>query len=203
MVTSAWQRRLATVLVSYLAGAVPFTQIAARRRGADLRTVGDGTVSGTGLYRIAGFTPLAVAGSLDVAKGAIGAALAGRSRPVLRAAAGAAGVAGHNWSVFLRGAGGRGISPALGALGVAAPAGSGLLLAGLTAGRLARRSALGCFLAYAALVPVVWRVHGWRAAAYAAALLVPMLGKRVAGNRPPRAWTRRTVIRRLILDRDT
>ena len=60
-------------------------------------------MSGTALYRVAGFTPLAVAGVLDVAKGAVGPLLAGRDRPVLAAVAGGAAVAGHNWSPWLRG----------------------------------------------------------------------------------------------------
>src|SRR5437660_880085 len=79
----------------------------------------------------AGFRVLAVAGVLDVAKGAVGPLLAGRDRPALAAAAAAAGVAGHNWSPFLRGAGGRGISPAIGALLAGAPVGAAVLLGGL------------------------------------------------------------------------
>jgi glycerol-3-phosphate acyltransferase PlsY len=192
----------AVVSLSYLAGAVPWSQIAARRRGIDLRTVDAGTVSGTSLYRVAGFVPLAIAGSLDVAKGAAGPAVAGSDRPRLAAVAAAAGVAGHNWSVFLRGAGGRGISPALGALGVGAPVGTAVLLGGLVAGRFTRHTALGCFLAYLALVPAVRRVHGRKAAAYTLSVLTPLLAKRLAGNRRPRAWTLPTVLYRLVLDRD-
>ncbi|MGH9136868.1 MAG: glycerol-3-phosphate acyltransferase [Acidimicrobiales bacterium] len=193
---------LVPVSLAYLAGAVPWSQIAAHRRGVDLRAVDSGTVSGTSLYRVAGFASLAIAGSLDVAKGAVGPAVAGSERPRLAAAAAAAGVAGHNWSVFLRGAGGRGISPALGALGVGAPAGTAVLLGGLVAGRFTRHTALGCFLAYLALIPAVRRVHGRKAAAYAAAVLVPLLAKRIAGNAAPAAWTLRTVTCRVLLDRD-
>src|SRR5579884_4480394 len=65
-------RRAATLVLAYLAGAVPFSNVlAARVSGVDLREVGSGTVSGTGLYRVAGFLPLVVAGILDVAKGAV------------------------------------------------------------------------------------------------------------------------------------
>ena len=70
------------VASSYLAGAVPFSNLTARRtRGVDLRDVGNGTVSGTALYQVAGFGPLALGGVLDVAKGAVGPLLAGRDRP--------------------------------------------------------------------------------------------------------------------------
>jgi acyl phosphate:glycerol-3-phosphate acyltransferase len=194
--------RASVVAASYLVGAVPWSQILARRRGVDLRSVDDGTVSGTGLYRVAGFVPLAVAGSLDVAKGAFGPAIATTRRPTLAATAAAAGVAGHNWSVFLRGAGGRGVSPALGGLALRAPAGAGLLLGGLAAGRIVRRTGLACFLAYLALVPLTRRVHGRGAARLATAVLVPLLVKRIAGNRAPAAWDLQTVTHRLVLDRD-
>jgi acyl phosphate:glycerol-3-phosphate acyltransferase len=187
---------------SYVAGAIPWSQIFARGRGVDLRSVDDGTVSGTALYRVAGFAPLALAGSLDVAKGAIGPAVASARRPGLAATAATAGVTGHNWSIFLRGAGGRGISPALGALTVRAPVGAVVLLGGLVAGRLSRQTGLGCFAAYLALVPVTARVHGRAAAGLSAAVLAPLLAKRVAGNRPPDPWNVRTIVHRLVLDRD-
>src|SRR2546422_10651684 len=110
-------RRAAAVPAAYLAGSVPFSNIMARRtRGVDLREVGSGTVSGTSLYRVAGFGPLALAGVLEIAKGAVGPALAGRDRPVLAAAAAGARGAGHAWLLFLQGAGGRGIPPARGAV---------------------------------------------------------------------------------------
>ena len=115
------------LLLSFLIGSVPIANLVAHfTRGVDLREVGTGTVSGTSLYRVAGFLPLAAAGILDIGKGAVGPLAAGTDRPVLAALAGGAAVIGHNWSPFLRGAGGRGISPAIGALGVTAwPGGCG------------------------------------------------------------------------------
>jgi glycerol-3-phosphate acyltransferase PlsY len=192
------------VLAGYGAGSVPFSNIAARRtRGVDLREVGSGTVSGTALYRVAGFTPLAVAGVLDVSKGALGPALAGRRRPVLAAVAGGAAVAGHNWSPWLGGAGGRGIAPALGALLATAPEGALVLLAGLVGGRLTRQTGLGSFLAVALLAPVLaWRAGG-RGAAAGTCIAIPMLAKRVVGNAPagPERRARRYLLR-LLFDRD-
>jgi glycerol-3-phosphate acyltransferase PlsY len=192
----------AIVAGSYLAGSLPWSQLAARRRGVDLRRFGTGTVSGTALYRVAGFAPLAIAGSLDVAKGAVGPLIATPRRPGLAAAAAAAAVAGHNWSLFLGFAGGRGVAPALGGLLAGAPAGAAVLLGGLVAGRLRKQTGLGCFAAYVVLVPAVRRLHGARAALLAGAVVGPLLGKRILGNRPPEAWDRRTVVSRMIFDRD-
>jgi glycerol-3-phosphate acyltransferase PlsY len=189
--------------LGFLAGGIPFSNLVARRtRGVDLRETGYGTVSGTSLYRVAGFPSLAVAGILDVAKGAVAPLLAGSDRPVLAACAGGLAVAGHNWSPFLRGVGGRGVAPALGALLVNAWPGAPLLLAGLVAGRACRQTGLGGFAAEIALAPVLAITHGAAGAVAGGAVAAPMLVKRVVGNsRPPElGW--RPYARRLLFDRD-
>jgi glycerol-3-phosphate acyltransferase PlsY len=190
--------------VAWLSGSIPFSNLGAKvTKGVDLRDVGTGTVSGTSLHEVAGFGPLAVAGVLELAKGAVGPVLAGRRRPALAAGAAAAAVAGHNWSPFLKGAGGRGISPATGALLATAPAGAAVLLSGLAAGRLVKATGFGSFLADLALVPVVRRVHGREAALAAGAVLVPIAAKRLTGNRPaPAAHRWATWRERLLFDRD-
>jgi glycerol-3-phosphate acyltransferase PlsY len=189
--------------VAFAAGAVPFSNLAARRRaGVDLRDVGGGTVSGTSLYAVAGFGPLAVAGVCDVAKGALGPLLAGRDRPVLGAVAGGLAVAGHNWSPFLSGAGGRGLSPAIGALLPRAWPGAALVLGGMAIGRMARNTGLGSFVAQCALVPVLARTVGRDGAIAGACVLVPMFAKRVAGNGPPVRHDVRTYLHRLVFDND-
>lgn len=195
----------AVLAVAYLAGAVPFSQIVARKtRGVDLRTVGAGTVSGTGLYRVAGLGPLLVGGILDLLKGAVGPVLAGRDRPRLAALAGGAAVVGHDWSVFLGGAGGRGISAAMGSFLVNGWEGSVVLLVGVALGRPLRATSLGAFAAYLALFPVLSRRRGAAGRAAAAAVVVPMLVKRVVGNRPPAAGSgRRVRLNRLLFDQDT
>jgi glycerol-3-phosphate acyltransferase PlsY len=193
----------AAVVAGYLAGSVPFSQIAARLvRQVDLREVDAGTVSGTSLYRVAGFGPLAIAGSADVAKGAIGVLLAPVGNPACAAAAAGAAIVGHNWSPWLRGAGGRGISPAIGALLPRTPLGSATLLAGLAGGRLARQTGIGSLVADLALFPVLGRRYGRRGVWMAAAVLAPMVAKRLIGNGPPQERTPRVYAARLLLDRD-
>lgn len=189
--------------VAFLAGSIPNSQIAAWwRAGVDLRTVGSGTVSGTSLYRVAGFVPLALAGIADIAKATVGPLIAGRDRPVLAACAGGVAIAGHNWSPFLRGAGGRGIAPSLGVLGVNGWPGIPVVLAGLVGGRALRQTGLGCFVAQCALVPVLALVDGGRGALVAAAVITPMWAKRVAGNRLPSEAGAQVYVRRLLFDRD-
>lgn len=198
---------------AYLAGSVPFAQLASlAATGTDLRRVGTGTVSGTALYREAGFGPLAAAGVLEVAKGAVGPLLAGRDRPALGALATAAGLAGHNWSPWLGGAGGRGLSPAVGSLLATAPEGAALVLGGMALGRIGRQSAAGSLAAVLALGPLLGSRRGAPGRWQAAAVALPLVAKRLAGNRrgdgvstgagKTASWTLRLAADRLLFDRD-
>ena len=196
-------RPTAVLGLSFAAGSIPSSNIAARLRAAvDLRDVGTGTVSGTALYRVAGFGPLAVAGIVDIAKAVVGPLLAGRARPSLAAAAGGCAIAGHNWSPFLRGAGGRGFAPSLGVVGALAWPGVPVMLGGLVAGRAVSQTGLGGFVAQCALGPVLARTHGRRGLVVAACVVAPMWAKRLAGNALPDDPAVGTFVHRLVFDSD-
>jgi glycerol-3-phosphate acyltransferase PlsY len=170
------------VIGAYLLGAIPFSQIVSvRMHKADLRSVGTGTVSGTGLYRIAGVWAVILGGGLDVVKGALAALLAGGDR-TLAVLVSAAVVVGHCWSIFLRGAGGRGLSPAMGALAVLFWPGAVLLLAGLAIGRLVKETGLAAFIADLLLVVVLATFQGGWGLSLGLAVVLPMLIKRLLGN---------------------
>ncbi len=189
-------------LVSFLAGSIPFSNLMAKwRRGVDLRDTGTGTVSGTSLYRVAGFPALAGAGICDVAKGAVGPLLA-LHHPLLGAIAGGFAVAGHNWSPFLRGHGGRGIAPMLGSLLVNAWPGAVVFLVVLVLARFARQTGLGGFVAVVVLPPVLAITNGTSGAVAGGAVAAPMLVKRVLGNARPEHPTGSVYARRLLFDHD-
>lgn len=197
-------RRWLAIGAAYAAGAVPWSQIAAQRLvGADLRKVGTGTVSGTALYQVAGMRALVAAGVLEVAKGAVGPLLAGRRDPLGQAMAASAAVVGHNWSPWLRGAGGRGLSPAIGALGICAPAGSAALLAGMAGGRLAGLTGVGALAGDLAAVAASARLYGGAGAAAAGGVVAAMLAKRLTGNRRPERPRPEVWLWRLVADSDT
>ena len=191
------------LLLAFVVGAIPFSNlVATRTRGVDLRTTGTGTVSGTALYRVAGFRWLVVSGILDVAKGTVGPLLAGSGRPTLAAIAGGVAVSGHNWSPFLRGHGGRGVGPAVGALLVNAWPGVVVLLGCMVVARAFRQTGLGGFIGEVLLAPVLAVTNGPVGALAGGAVGIPMLVKRVIGNERPadRGW--RVYAHRLLYDHD-
>lgn len=191
------------LVAAYLVGSLPISFLVARfASGTDLRTFGNRTISGTNVGLSSGFPAMAVAGLLDIGKGAL-AVLPVASRPGWAAAAAGCAVIGHNWSVFLVGAGGRGISPGIGASAVLAWPGAVVLVLGLVVGKLTRHTSLGSFVAQAFLPAVLWWTHGSDGAWLAVALLVPMWVKRMVGNEPPAAGYRPVVVLyRLARDHD-
>ena len=129
------------LMVAYLAGAVPVSNIVARlTRGVDLRQVGSGMVTPSNLYsRPVCGRPSWRAYSRS-AKARWGLPLAIRQPLWAISLAGFLAVTGHNWSPFLKGGGGRGLSTATGALAVVVWPGAVLLCAGLLIGAAARMS---------------------------------------------------------------
>lgn len=189
---------------SLLLGSIPFSNIIARcTTGHDLRTIGTGTVSSTSVYQLAGLRPFAAACLLDMAKGATAAALVRHRHPVLVAAAAGLTVTGHNWSPFLRGAGGRGVLPSTGVLLVAAPPGATLIAGGAVVGYLIGDSAPACLVTEVLLTPVLAVIGGRRGALLGVVLAAPMLAKRLLGNGRPAADRSGHLYKtRIIYDRD-
>lgn len=188
---------------AYLIGSLPFAYLIARlSSGADLRRVGSGTVSGTGVGRTSGFWPMAVAGIMDIAKGAAAVLLMADDHPLLAAFGAGAVAAGHNWSIFLCGEGGRAISASLGSTLVLAWPGTVLLALGMGVGRLLRQTGLGSFISQAALPGLLAATHGEVGAALGGAVVVPMWLKRLLGNGRPRRERPRVYLSRLLFDND-
>ena len=113
------------VVLGYLLGSIPSAYIATRvATGKDVRQLGGGNVGGLNVYREVGAIPAMVAGIADVGKGAAAVAIAqwllDVSQPFVLLTALAA-VAGHNWMVFLKFSGGKGMGATIGALFILLP----------------------------------------------------------------------------------
>jgi glycerol-3-phosphate acyltransferase PlsY len=116
---------LAVIAGAYLIGSLPFSFLVARAFGVrDVRQVGSGNVGATNVLRSAGRSAGATALALDVLKGAVAVALAGRlapGDPLLPAIAAGAAVVGHVYPLWLGLRGGKGVATGLGAFAVLEP----------------------------------------------------------------------------------
>ncbi|MGB9885958.1 MAG: glycerol-3-phosphate 1-O-acyltransferase PlsY [Moorellales bacterium] len=111
------------LVISYLLGSVPVGYWAGKLKGVDVRRHGSGNIGMTNVTRVLGPAVGLTVLLGDVAKGAVAAWLGHRMGGAnLGALAGLAAVAGHNWSLFLGGRGGRGVATSAGAILALAPA---------------------------------------------------------------------------------
>ncbi len=115
------------VPAAYLLGAIPCGYLIARAKGVDIFAEGSGNVGATNVGRVCGKPAGAAAFIFDVLKGLVPVVVArwiAPTQPWLHIVCGLAALAGHVWSVFLRGRGGKGVSTSLGlALGLSPVAG--------------------------------------------------------------------------------
>lgn len=104
-------------IASYLVGSIPTAYLVTRMfKKVDIRSAGSGNVGGMNAYRVAGLLPGAITITLDILKGAAAVLLAeqlfGPSPAVFAAAVLA--VLGHNYSIFLKFKGGKGLATTAG-----------------------------------------------------------------------------------------
>ena len=110
-----------SILLSYLVGSVPFGYIIAKVvKGVDIREHGSGNIGATNVARVVGKGAGGVTLVLDILKGLIAVTLipllVGGNRPDLVGISCALSVVtGHNWTVFLRFRGGKGVATTAGA----------------------------------------------------------------------------------------
>jgi glycerol-3-phosphate acyltransferase PlsY len=107
-----------SIVVAYLLGSIPFAYIIGRLRGLDIRKVGDRNVGTFNVFRHVGLVGGIVTLVADVGKGALAIVVAKllSVHELVVFGAGVAAVIGHNWPVFLRFRGGRGLAVVIGVL---------------------------------------------------------------------------------------
>lgn len=109
---------------AYVIGSIPTAYIFGRvLKGIDIREYGSGNVGATNVFRVIGKTPGIIALIIDIIKGFICATylasgflyMAPVTRPELyRILVGLCAIAGHNWTMFLKFKGGKGVATSAG-----------------------------------------------------------------------------------------
>ena len=148
---------LVAIAIGYLLGSFPSGYVVGRLRGIDVRQWGSGRIGGANVLRSVGPWAALLAVMGDVAKGivAVFVARALVGSPSAEVLAGLAAILGHDFSIFLKFSGGRGVATTLGALGALyVPAPILLAVIGLSVIAVSRYSSLGS-LTIATLMPFV------------------------------------------------
>jgi len=113
------------IVIGYLLGSIPTAYLVTRLvKGKDIRQLGGGNVGGLNVFREVGRWPALAVGIVDLGKGAAAVAIAYWLLGVPQLfvlLAGLAAVVGHNWMVWLKFSGGKGMGATMGALAVILP----------------------------------------------------------------------------------
>jgi len=123
-----------SVLLGYLLGSIPTGFLVGKARGVDIRSSGSGNIGATNVFRVLGKTAGALVLLADALKGflacflaahavaaGLGLAPSSATREFLGMVAGGAAILGHNYTIWLRFKGGKGIATSAGVLVAWAP----------------------------------------------------------------------------------
>jgi glycerol-3-phosphate acyltransferase PlsY len=148
------------ILGAYLLGAVPFGLLFGRvMGGVDVRSLGSGNIGATNVLRAAGKKAAVLTLLADAAKGVVPVLAASRLSPdtFLPAAAGFAAIVGHNFPIYLRFRGGKGVATSFGVALATSPLIGAICLAVWLASALAWRfSSLAALVAFAAYPVIIF-----------------------------------------------
>ncbi len=166
--------RLLGAVTGYLLGAVPFGLVLTRLGGmGDIRTMGSGNIGATNVLRTGNKGLAAATLLLDGGKGAVAALLFIPFDPVAGLIAGGCAILGHNFPIWLKFKGGKGVATTLGVLlAVSWPVGLAACLTWLIAAAAFRFSSLAALIALAAAPLYAWLLADGPTAVLAASLAV-------------------------------
>ncbi len=125
MIVNEFVTGLIVFIIGYLLGSIPTAYITTRlKTGKDIRKLGGGNVGGLNTFREVGVLAAIIVTIVDIGKGAAAVAIVHwgmhLDQPYVLTAALAA-VIGHNWMVWLKFSGGKGMGASVGALAVILP----------------------------------------------------------------------------------
>jgi len=142
------------ILFAFLLGSIPFGVVVAKGYGVNLKKVGSGNIGATNVLRAMGKGPALLTLVGDVLKGSL-AVVAGRyflHSASLEGIIGLSAIVGHNFSLFLRFRGGKGVATSIGVLLIYSPkAGVLTVILWLIVMLVTRYSSLGAIVSFGVL----------------------------------------------------
>ena len=153
---------LGALLGGYLLGSIPFGLALAQLAGlGDIRKTGSGNIGATNVLRTGRKDLAALTLLLDAGKGALAVALAGLWGPDTQLLAAAGAVLGHNFPLWLRFKGGKGVATALGVLlAIAWPVGLAACATWVLLAAVVRYSSLAALVSLSAAPVYSWWLMG-------------------------------------------
>lgn len=156
---------LVPLAAAYFIGAIPFGYLVTRLvTGQDVRAQGSGNIGATNVIRVCGLKIGLLVLLLDALKGVAAVLLpvlmsAAQDWPDLPIYCGLVAVCGHNWTVFLRFKGGKGVATSTGVFATLAPIPFAIALAGFLVTLLVTRFVSLASMAGAALLLIALLVQ--------------------------------------------
>lgn len=151
---------IAAIFGGYILGSIPFGLVLTRLAGlGDIRQIGSGNIGATNVLRTGNKSLALLTMLLDGGKGGAAVFVAGAIFPGTEFSliAGAAAVLGHNFPVWLRFRGGKGVATTIGVLLVAAwPVGVTVCLTWLVVAVVFRYSSLSAIIALGSSPGIAW-----------------------------------------------
>jgi len=149
------QMRIALLIIlAFVLGSIPFGAIIAKIKGVDLRKIGSGNIGATNALRAMGKSAAVVTLLGDVLKGTAAVVL-GRYLsigPVYEGILGVSAILGHNFSIFLKFKGGKGVATSIGVLLIYSPLTAVLtVIIWLATALITRYSSLGAIVSFGLL----------------------------------------------------
>lgn len=117
-------------ITAYLIGSFPTSYLIGKLKGVDIRRRGSGNVGATNVLRVMGKLPALISLVVDIAKGVVAVTIVAAlfytsempiGSSIFRALLGLTAVVGHNWSIFLKFKGGKGVATSCGVFMVLLP----------------------------------------------------------------------------------
>ena len=125
MIVNEFLTVLIVIIIGYFLGSIPTAYLVTRlKTGKDIRKLGGGNVGGLNTFKEVGLVPAVIVTLIDISKGAAVVAITHWAlhldRPYVLLAAIAA-IVGHNWMVWLKFNGGKGMGASIGVLVIIMP----------------------------------------------------------------------------------